>query len=326
MKIRDKIKITPLIRLDSQNQAGFSLIELMISMLVGIFLLAGVVINFTSTKDSDLVRNAISEMDANARTALNVMRQTITHAGYSSIRNVRLETPFYTLGDGVLTNPSTCGDDSSRDVYTPTENRRTRDSDNADFITVVSLADNPCRDGLASCPNAADINPDALVYYDCVGGGINRDARTVSCSTDENVGMQDPTQAKIYSSFRLLRNNSSANDRVLYCDGSRGGTQPLVDNVEAMQFLYGLQRSDGSQIYRTANQVEDNNQWGLVTSVQVGLLMRSSHQYVLKTDSSKIAHTLLNKQVEITSDQRRRLYRIYTTTINLENRNKGALL
>ena len=37
-----------------KSQSGLSLIELMISMVVGLFLLAGVVTNFISTTDADI--------------------------------------------------------------------------------------------------------------------------------------------------------------------------------------------------------------------------------------------------------------------------------
>jgi len=67
------------------------LIELLISVVVGLFLLAGVVSNFISTQNADVKRDAISEMDANAAEAFRVLRQAISHAGYKSIENVTLE-------------------------------------------------------------------------------------------------------------------------------------------------------------------------------------------------------------------------------------------
>ncbi len=143
-------------------QSGLSLIELMISMVVGLFLLAGVVTNFVGTKDADRMRDAISDMDANANAAFTVMRSTISHAGYSSIENVRIDKPFYTESDGVLTNPTSCRNGLRPNRWTPNFNRRTRDINVQDRMTVVSLADNPCNPGSTSCPNIADVNPGAL--------------------------------------------------------------------------------------------------------------------------------------------------------------------
>lgn len=324
----NKLKSSTLNKHKANTQKGLSLIELLVSVTLGVFLLTGVVTNLIGTKASDKTRAAISEMDANARMAIDVLRQTILHAGYMSMNNVRLETPFYTEKDGHLINP-VCSDGSPRDYLTPTWNKRTRDG-TRDFITVVTLADNPCGknasgDKLTTCPNDADVNPNALVYYDCVGGGAKRDnARVTYCSTDPDIGMTDPTQAKIYSSF-WLQGGSGANNGTLYCQGSRGGAQPLVNNMESIQFLYGVKNSDESISYRKANSVNNLDLWGNVTSVQVAILMRSSTN-ILTEDSDKTTYNLLDKKVTIPNDRLRRLFRVYTTTINLENRNKGALL
>ncbi len=303
-----------------KSQSGLSLIELMISMVVGLFLLAGVVTNFISTTDADIKRAAVGEMDANAAMAINILRQTISHAGYRSIENAILEddNPFYTKNKDVAN--ATCRNGSDRDLWTVSANNRTRDSDSKDFLTVISLADNPCKTGHTSCPpGSGNENPDALVYTDCTGIGATSNAHSVACSSDPDVGMKVPADAKIYSSFWLLKNSESPEDRTLYCDGSRGGRQAIVNDVEAIQYLYGVTNEAGSTTYRSANQVEAAGQWAMVTSVQVGLLMRSSNQYVLDQVSTKTQYNLLKTNVDIATKDLRRLFRVYTTSINLEN-------
>ncbi len=310
-----------------KRQAGMSLIELMISMVVGLFLLAGVVTNFISTKGADVKRDAVSEMDANATAAFNILRQTISHAGYRSIENALLEDDLAFYTENKVAANATCRNGSQRDLWSVPANRRTRDSATKDFLTVISLADNPCLAGSASCPpGSGNENPAALVYTDCTGGGANRDARTVACSTDPDVGMNNPTDAKIYSSFWLVKNASSSENRTLYCAGSRSEPQPIVENVESIQYLYGIKNEAGSTTYRRANQITNDGQWPMVSSVQVGLLMRSSRQNVLDQPSTKTRYNLLKQNVDISSADLRRLFRVYTTTINLENKNNGALL
>ena len=305
-----------------KRQVGFSLVELLVSMVIGVFLLGGIITNFVSTKDSDKIRTAVSQMDADARLALDRLTETVRHAGYQSIYNVRLDKPFYTSSDGVITNPACRGGGINRDKYKPRRTDRTRDRSRGDVITVISLADNPCKPGNGSCPSDIKVNPRALVYTDCLGGGVTRTSeRVVSCSAEPGVGMDDPTQAKIYSTFFL---GGGSNKNKLYCRGSRGGTQPVADNIQAMQFLYGVKQLDGQTIYRRANAVENSSEWGLVNSVQVSLLMRSSKE-ILKEDSDKTSYVLLDRSINIPSSDRRRLFRVYTTTINLENKNKDPL-
>ena len=301
----------------SRSQKGMSLIELMISMVIGLFLLAGVVTNFINTKNADVKRNAVSEMDANAQVALNIMRQTITHAGYPSIQNVRMEKAFYTESDGSPLDNPTCRDGSSIKRDKDELKKFTENSGITDILSVISLADNPCITGSGlTCVE----NPKALVYSDCTGGGATRDLRAVSCSTDPGVGMKDPTEAKIYSSFYV-----EESEKALYCQGNRADEQPLVENVYALQFLYGVKQDDGKKIYRNATKVEDLDQWGLVNSVQIGLLMQSSDSYILDVDSSTISYILLDEKINIPANQRRHLYRMYNTTVNLENWNKDPL-
>ena len=310
----------------NHHQSGMTLVELLISIVVGLFLLAGVVTNFISTKDADRSRDAVSEMDANASAAFDMLRTVIAHAGYPSIENIRMEKAFYTEGDGPVKN-STCRDGSNKIVWTETIDEPTKDLANRDKLTVVSLADNPCRARLASCANDADRNPAALVFTDCTGGGADLNSgnsRIVSCSTDSEKGMQDPTEARIYSTITLLR-YPGPNDRVLSCQGSRGGTQPIANNVEAIQYLYGVTNDAGNTYYRRADQVENDDQWGMVSSVQVGLLMRSSQQYLFKTASTKKEYNLLKRKVNIKESDLHRMFRVYTTTINLENLKKAPL-
>jgi len=309
------------IEMDSRWQKGMSLIEILVSMVIGIFLLGGIITNFVSTKDSDRLRAAVSHLDGNAHLALDRLTETIRHAGYPSIYNIHIDKPFYSAIDGALANPE-CRDGKPRDLSTPRSIDRTRDHSRGDRITVISLADNPCVAGQASCANVANVNPRALLYTDCVGGGATRaNNRVVSCSAEPGVGMNDPTEAKIYSSFYLGGGN---NKHKLYCRGSRGNTQPIADNIQAMQFLYGVKQLDGTTVYHNADAVENLSQWGQVNSVQVGLLMRSPKK-VLKEDSDKTSFVLLDENINIPSDERRHLFRVYTTSINLENKNKDPL-
>lgn len=302
--------------MSNKKQLGLSLIELMVSMMIGVFLLGGLVTNLMSSSKTDLSRQAVSEIDNNAQLALDVIRQAISHAGYPSTNNVYLDKAFYTKEDGNASNPECRGGSLKRDVNnrTPVSRHWTRDRRLSDVLTVVSLADNPCAKGKASCPNAADTNPSALVYMDCAGGGIDRDARTVACSTDRESGMNPPGNAKIFNTFRL-----NFQDKTLICEGNRGGSAVLADNVYAMQFLYGVQNANDETTYKRANLVESNNEWGLVKSVQVALLMESSNQKVSNQSSTTNKYKLLDATITIPDSELHRLYRVYTMTVNLGN-------
>ena len=307
-------------QMNKKNQQGVSLIELMISMVVGLFLLAGVVTNFVSTNDSDRYREAVSEMDANAAYAMRILRQSITHAGYGSTNNVIIDKPFFTKKDPEIPVSSCATSNRLKQI----NDRRTQDKGVRDFITTIFLADNPCKNGATSCEadDSPNINENALVFTDCSGGGARRVARDVACSTDSVTGLSNPAEAKIYNTFRV----NGSKDGTLMCHGSRGGGQPIVDNVFALQFLYGV-RDEGtnSTAYRTATEVENSDRWGQVRSVQVGMLLRSSDKNLLKNPITDYKYKVLDREVVIPKAQRKRIYRLYTSTINLENLNKQPL-
>ncbi len=310
-------------------QSGLSLVELLVSMVIGLFLLAGIITNFVGTKNSDKMRDAISEMDGNARFALDLMQKTIMHAGYPSIHGKVIDKAFYTHSDGKLKN-HICRDKITLENQPPTWNRKTRDGA-SDLITIVSLADNPCVSGVSDCTNSpANYNPRALVYFDCTGGGSLRDRRAVACSADPVNGIASPFQpsdAKIYSTFKVVRNTSSpSKDRVLSCHGSRGGSQPIINNIESMQFLYGVQRDNGSINYQRANIVKNRDEWEKVVSVQIGLLLRSSKPNLLKEKNTINFYNVLDKKVKIASKDLRRLFRVYTTTVYLANKTMGRTI
>jgi len=301
------------------NQKGLSLIELLISMVVGLFLLAGVVTNFISTQTADLKRDAVSEMDANAAEALRVIRDAIAHAGYKSIENTRLEDDMAFFIDNTDVSNVACSGGHQRDKFEVEDSDRTRDGSTKDVLTVISLADNPLNaDGTA--------NPNALVFSDCTGGGATRDAHAVACSTDPDNGMPTPTDAKIYNSIFLIRNVNDPEDRTLQCIGNRGGSQDIVNNVETIQYLYGVKTDAGDITFKNADDVTDDDQWPMVASVQVGLLMRSSNPIVLDEPSTKTRYNVLDQEVVIANGDLQRLFRIYTTTINLENRKSREFL
>lgn len=298
------------------KQNGLSLVELLVSLMIGVFLLGGLATNLISTKKLDKSRQAVSEMDSNAQLTLDVIRQAVSHGGYPSIRKIDMEKAFFSEEDGEPDNPDCRGGGLKRDLdgLTPGKQQWTLDANLSDVLTVVSMTDNPCIDGEDSCASDSMANSKALVYTDCADGGSDRDERTVACSTDLNAGMNNPIEARIYNTFRL-----NTLEKTLICRGSRGGSVTLADGVYAMQFLYGVRTGEGDTTYKNATAVEGSREWGLVNSVQVALLMESSEERVFDTDNAQTQYKLLDATITIPQSQLRHAYRVYTMTINLPN-------
>ncbi len=289
-----------------KRSQGLSIIEMMISMVLGLFLVGGLSSIYLSTKESDKTRHAISEMEANARYAMESLSNGIQHAGYRSIYIIPFDKPFLSSSDGAPANTDCKGGGINNKILKTTlVPPFTVDGGdtNSDQITSIFLADNP--------DDAQNIISRRRVFTDCAGESI-----TAACSADRKNGMFDPATAKIYNAYYIDENSK------LMCIGSRTTGSiptPIADNIENMQIRYGVIKNDQTR-YKTAAQVEAVGGWQNVTNVQIALLISSSRD-VLKSDETR-TFKLLDQIISIDDDaKKRKLHRVYSTTINLANRN-----
>jgi len=277
---------------------GLSLIELMVSMVVALFLMGGVANIYFSTKSGDKIRSEISEMEENARTALVLMRSIISHAGYQSINDLELDKPFYAEEEDIP-NP-VCRSGTGKLVsYEPILTKKTLNSvaGKRDTLVTINIADSP----------TAAAGSGGLLIADCQAGII-----PAECSSDPVEGLYTASESRIYNYLYINMPNGR---RALTCMGSRGASQPLAENIENLQFLYGVSIGD-DMVYRNAADVTANDEWGSVVTVQVGILVRSERE-VLEVAESRVFLLLDEK---ITTPKDRRIYKAYTTTIVLPNR------
>ena len=118
----------------------------------------------------------------------------------------------------------------------------------------------------------------------------------------------------------------------LYCKGIGNiNPQPLVENIEDMQFTYGTVSTTNTSTtatvagYLRANEVaslvttpnDDKTRWGKVLSVRICILVRSENPVAPDANSAKYDDCLGNRNV---SAPDLRLRRAYTTTVVLRNR------
>ena len=324
--------------LSKNKHLGLSLIELMISMTIGIFLVAGIMSMYFGSRVSDKTRTELSDIDANARIALRALKDTIQHAGYRSVENLQqFEKPFYTESDGDIDDTVVCSDNKKLVVSPgllnpPTELEGfTKDNDNGDSLTVVYLADNPGEGQLyydCATLNNSVSDSSSRAYHSNNSDLATDKARQLACSTDKahpqltpgdiKQGMINSIDAKIYSGFFLRK--ESGKPKQLVCYGSRSESNtPLViaDNIENMQFLYGVSNA-GLTTFKNATDVENNDEWASVSSVKIAILVGSEDEKVLENPTDR-TYQLLDKVVSIGDDDLH-MYKVYTTTVSLQNK------
>ncbi len=72
----------PIIRPFSTTQRGLSIVELMVSLTIGLFLVAGISYVYIGSKDSYRLQNAVAQVQENGRLALETLSKDIRMAGY----------------------------------------------------------------------------------------------------------------------------------------------------------------------------------------------------------------------------------------------------
>lgn len=266
-----------------KNQRGLSLIELLIAMVIGLFLLAGITSSYLHSKKSSVYQDQYSLIEDNGRIALEIMSKTIQHTGYGSNRGIPI-SPSKFIQDRPINRTCQGADTSVLDSNIfPVDS--TLDSVSGDSLGVVYLGDNE-------------------ISTDCSGGTL-----PASCQ----VGTSTSEAAKIYSTFYLDTTNS-----ILKCVGSRDTVEhDIADGVENMQILYGVNTDDSSDrsVERYVNADDMGGLWNNVTSVQIALLVRSDREILDKAESKQF--TLLDQNVTTPNDRFQRA--VFTTTVSLRN-------
>lgn len=265
-------------------QSGFSLVELLIAMFIGLFLLAGISSSYLSSKKTSNQRNQYSLLEDNGRLALEIIQRTLEHTGYTTPLGNPLDNKFIL---SAVTSKS-CND-SSASVLTPANfpNPATDDDNASDSIGVVYLGD-------------------ANISMDCSGEEL-----IASCQLPN---VTNPDVAKIYSAFFIDKTDATQPPK-LQCAGSRNTeVQTIAEGVENMQILYGVDVDGDNTVERYVSEPDVGSLWDDVISIQVGLLLRSSLE--INDTATEKKFSLLNTPIT-TNDRYQRA--VFSTTISLRN-------
>ena len=304
----EKMKIT---QSTYKKNQGLSLIEMMISMVLGLFLVLGLSTMYLSSKKTDKVRAAVSDIEETARLTLNSLRSAIEHAGYKSIDNIPFDKAIQTgaIANAFCRNGTSLVTNNRLTDSLPTDfTGYTADGDvdnfESDRITVVFRADNPDR---------------GPIYFDCSGNAYaGNNATQIDCSTDPQLGMNNTWESLIYNGLYVDKS-----DKTLRCIGSRSanGSIILAENIENMQIRYGVTQGD-LVTYKKASDVDNNkSEWESVTSIQLAILVGSERNVLDQSEAHSFE--LLDETISIDAD--RKIYRVFSTTVNLPNKNKRQM-
>ena len=332
------------------RQRGFSVIELMVAMLIGLILMAGVLQAFTSSRATYTVNERLARLQENERIAADMIQNDIRQAGY---RGCAKEVPFnntlnsdtrlqwefaaplqgYEATSATAWSPgldaaidSPLGDSDILAVRVPV-----RGGQSVVLTSDMSAAtDNLQTAAITPAPFAAG---DVVMLADCSAATVFQvtgyNAGEISHAAGAAVANKGPGNASndlgyvfrtnaaimpVETVIYYVRDNNDG-EPSLWRRAGGAAAEEVVEGIESMQVLYGEDTSGDRQIdgYVTANNVSD---WENVLSVKVGLLLRSSDEFGSATDNQ--TYTVLDTTIGPVADRRQRV--VLTMTATLRNR------
>lgn len=328
------------------RQAGISLVEMMVALALGLLVTGVIGTVYLGSRQSYRVEEALSRIQENGRFALEVMGRDIRMAGYMGCSS-RTLTPKNTLNNPTAFNynfaePLVGYESTGVGTWSPAVDPDINDKlSGSDVLTLRSAIEANARIDEPFMNNSSadihvtadsDLKVDEIVMVsDCAAAAIfqitNFNVSGAGNNVVHNTGGTSPGNATkdLGKTFKndaaillpstvtyYLRNNPAAAP-ALYRISATPPTGELIENVEGMQILYGVD-TDGdltANRYVAANTVANMAE---VMSVRVSLLLRSDGDNLA---DAPVPYTFNGVTVTPTD---RRLRRVFTATFGLRNR------
>lgn len=323
------------LRNTARLNAGFTLIEMMIAVTIGLFILGAVSAVALNSGKSTRTNDRTSELQTNGRYALDVLRRDVQHAGYSGLTPPlglvdAKQNGFFQAASGVtVTNDCSTGfslkleepvwgvNDSNTGLTSCISNTNYLQGD----ILVVRYADMTAWNVATptNAPSAAAAND---IYFRSAydASKIYQKGGTAPGSIGNGVMQDQLLKSYVY----YISKNTTNTDGIpaLYRLALNAGamTPELVaSGIENLQVRYAVTDTTGNTQYLDANTVTTNNAWPQVKSIRLWLLARNSgnernEQYI---NATSYAMGDVNYTPAASVSQFRR--QLYTATIDLRN-------
>jgi len=321
------------------KQNGLTLIEILVAMVIGLFLLAGVMQIFLGSQQSYRLQENLSRMQENGRFAIDFITRDIRMAGaMGCVETLDIKSTFspYSATDpkSIFNNfTENVSNDlfPSNDTYKPNTNKITLKSMLPTDIFVVSPSGSltpkeiiDLQKGDLSVGSTSSLsNGDIIMVTNCDQGEIFE----ITSLTSNSIGHTDAFKSDYGNDAQIYKANfvtysiytpSPINNEVQPTSLYRrvnGQTRKevLVENIENMQILYGEDTSSDNtpNHYVSADRVTDMNN---VISIRISLLAVSPDDNLV----SNITPYTYN-DLEITPTDRR-LRQVISSTIAIRNK------
>ena len=291
---------------------GFTLIELMIAIVLGLLISAAALTVYLTAQRSLSLQNAMGELQQNGIFGLNQITYDLRHVNLNTA-SAQIINPRV-VGSGIIFNhrnlPSSLSGISS-DFFTSFELAEGATTDNSDQLTVQYVPQYLTTTSYVDSEESEEeekvtISKKNSEQYDCEGNKIEFEEEFSENETDHDSGAPETADRVVVQRYYIseIKNSQSKSFTpkryALYCDagyykdndtvitGLGAGAQQLMQDVDAFKFLLGVrQKSNGKLSYLTVSEYEDlmpkedptdvNAEIYNIVSIKLALLMRSSN-------------------------------------------------
>jgi type IV pilus assembly protein PilW len=290
--------------LSARRQRGLTLIELMVSLVIGLAvigaLLAAYMVSFRSSAHND----AMVQITEDATMALNIIRSQASMAGYSNVTDVDMAGQRL-IGRGFEKTPVFGCNGSNFASYHGIVNAAACTGTSTSDTLEVAYEANDSAWGAGSANAILDGTGKPV---DCLGNALDKTAL----------------------GFYLADSKFYVSGNKLYCEGpGTAGAAPLVDNIEKLSIKYGLSGSSGGAsptqiaMYSSAPGAAPNvDPWTRVMSISICVVVRSAVPVIDKPVGT--AKNALASYVDCAGNTAFSadgyLRRSFSTTVLLQNR------
>ena len=221
------------------RQSGFTIVEMMVALAIGLIVMLGFAVTFVNIKQTFVSQDKLSQLQDNERLASTILSAAAQEAGYFPSPATLDKTQI------MATTDSTYGNMPAGQAVTGT----TLAGSVPESISMAFAAS--ANDGLITCQGHTISAADIAAAPSTANGSVGV----------RNIFYVDTT-AKTLNCISMVNNGTAST----YGGGT---TQPLVTNVASMTVLYGVDGGNGSVTgYYPASTVPT---WASVQSVRITL-------------------------------------------------------
>lgn len=268
----------------NKGQAGLSIVELLVALVISMLLMTGVVQVFLASKQTYASNEAASRLQENGRFALEFIAQSARHAGYVEAANITIEPlprPLAAPNDAYCKQNELCSSQGAGNT-----------SDTVSFSFQPRLLDGARRDCLGKSSGIDDSDVIVNHFY---------------------IIPPNPQNERTHSSLGCAsRNISTSADISVKTDTN---SNVLVEGIDALQVQYGIATAGNVSRYVSADRLSEQD-WNNVVAIRIAVLANSIDR-VSPPPPAERQYVLLDAAPLTFTDGKAR--QVFTSTIKLRN-------